>query len=117
VLLDACHSGQASDANMLRRFIPHNQGPMVMAACEQGELSYEDPAFGHGLFTYAILEALGPQFRRASTAGGTLTTDGLFGYVRGRMPQLLTKIEKPNDAQNPISFPQTLPATVLLKPQ
>jgi WD40 repeat protein len=116
VLLDACHSGQASDANMLRRFIPTSQGPMVMAACEQGELSYEDPAFGHGLFTYAILEALGPQFRRASTAGGSLTTDGLFGYVRGRMPQLLTKIEKPNDAQNPISFPQSLPTTVLLKP-
>jgi len=117
VLLDACHSGQASDANMLRRFIPTSQGPMVMAACEQGELSYEDPAFGHGLFTYAILEALGPQFRRASTAGGSLTTDGLFGYVRGRMPQLLTKIQKPNDSQNPISFPQQLPSSVLLKPQ
>ena len=117
VLLDACHSGQASDANMLRRFIPTSQGPMVMAACEQGELSYEDPAFGHGLFTYAILEALGPKMRAASTAGGTLTTNGLFGYVRGRMPQLLVKIGKRDDLQNPISFPQTLPASALLKPQ
>ena len=36
-----------------------------MAACDQSESSFEDEKLGHGVFTYAVLEALGQKFRAA----------------------------------------------------
>src|SRR5207248_2509202 len=65
VLLDACRSGRAAEANVLRRFIPDGQGPVVIAACGPGEESFEDAKVGHGLFTLAVLDALGDDFRKA----------------------------------------------------
>jgi uncharacterized caspase-like protein len=116
VLLDACHSGQAADANVLRRFIPDGQGPFVIAACDRSELSYEHPKLGHGLFTYAVLEALGDGFRRAdANSDGTVAADELFEYVSGRVPGLLKEIGKPGDTQNPICFPRQPPRFTVVK--
>jgi len=116
VLLDACHSGQAADANLLRRFVPHGQGPFVIASCDQGELSYEDPALGHGLFTYAVMEALGGGFRRADAdSDGGVSADELYAYVAARVPQLMKEIGKPADTQNPICFPRQPPRFVVVK--
>ncbi|MBA4189384.1 MAG: hypothetical protein C0467_15415, partial [Planctomycetaceae bacterium] len=63
VLLDTCHAGGVIEANVLRRFVPNGQGPTVIAACDQSELSFEDNKLGHGVFTYAVLEAMGSKFR------------------------------------------------------
>jgi len=116
VLFDACHSGQAAEANLLRRFIPDGQGPFVIAACDQSELSYEDPKLGHGLFTYAVLEALGDSFRRAdANSDGTVSTEELFEYVSARVPTLMKEIGKPSDTQNPICFPRTPPKFAVVK--
>jgi WD40 repeat protein len=110
VLLDACHSGRAAEASVLRRFIPDGQGPFVIAACDQGEESYEDPKLGHGLFTYAVLEALGPGYRRADlNADGILAADELYDYVSARVPMLMKEIGKPPTAQHPICFPRQPP--------
>jgi hypothetical protein len=48
VLIDACHSGRATAPNLLRRCVPNGQGPIIIAACDQGEQSYEVPRFGTG---------------------------------------------------------------------
>jgi WD40 repeat protein/uncharacterized caspase-like protein len=106
VFLDACHAGGALDANVLRRFIPNGQGPIVIAACDRSEQSFEDEKLGHGVFTYAVLEAFGPQFRRANTnSDGRLSARELFEYVRDRVPELMRDV-KPGNTQNPICFPQ-----------
>lgn len=114
VLLDACHSGQAADANVLRRLIPAGQGPFVIAACDQSELSYEHPKFGHGLFTYSVLEALGSNFRSADAdSDGVLSPTELYAYVSERVPALMKQI-RPGDTQNPICFPRQPPRYALV---
>ena len=106
VLLDTCHAGGAVDANLLRRCIPNGQGPVVIAACDESEKSFEDDRLRHGVFTYAVLEALGPKFRAANRASdGKLTAEELFAYVSERVPELM-KLYRPGNTQNPICFPQ-----------
>jgi WD40 repeat protein len=105
VLLDACHSGEAV-ANPVRTLTPGGQGPIILAACDRNQLSYENKAFGHGLFTYAILEALGDRFSQADRNGdGRLDATELYAYVRGRMPALLEQIGLDEGRQVPIKFP------------
>ena len=70
VLLDTCHAGGAVEANLLRRCIPNGQGPVVIAACDESEKSFEDDRLRHGMFTYAVLEALGPKFPRRESRPG-----------------------------------------------
>lgn len=110
VFLDACHAGRAADANVLRRFVPDGQGPVVIAACGPGEDSFEDAKFGHGLFTVAILDALGTDFRRADyNSDGQVSPAELFDYVSGRLPTLLRQTGRKPDAQVPICFPRQPP--------
>lgn len=117
VLLDACHSGGAAGANVLRRFVPNGQGPTVIASCDQGELAFEDNALGHGVFTYAVLEAMGPRFRTADAdSDGAVSTAELYAYLAERVPALVREV-RPDAAQNPVSFPRAaaLPRGALLK--
>jgi WD40 repeat protein len=116
VLLDSCHAGGAVETNLLRRVIPNGQGPLVIAACSQGQKSFEDDKLGHGVFTYAVLEALGPKFRAAdANSDGSLSPAELFDYVTRRVPELLRGL-RPGSTQNPICFPQpgALPRTPLV---
>ncbi|MCE9564723.1 MAG: caspase family protein [Planctomycetes bacterium] len=116
VLLDTCHAGGVIEANVLRRFIPNGQGPTVIAACDQSELSFEDNKLGHGVFTYAVLEALGTKFRTAdANTDGILTATELYEYLADRVPTLVREV-RPGNTQNPICFPHpnALPKAALL---
>lgn len=115
VLLDACHAGGATDTNVLRRLIPNGQGPFVIAACNQSESSYEDPKLGHGLFTYAVLEAIGDSYREADeNTDGAIRAGELFKYVRARVPQLMKTLQ-PNNTQVPTCFPRLPPDLVVVR--
>jgi hypothetical protein len=104
VMLDACHSGEA--ANPVRLLTPGGQGPTVIAACDRNQSSYENKEFGHGLFTYAVLEALGPRLDAASDPNhkGQLRGLDLYRYTRSRLPQLLRQILLPENQQVPILY-------------
>ncbi|GIW84511.1 MAG: hypothetical protein KatS3mg107_0171 [Gemmataceae bacterium] len=105
VLLDACRSGRTAEAGLLRRLVPLGQGPTIIAACDLHEQSYEDAALQHGVFTYAILEALGPRFRAADrNSDGTLTVEELYQYVSRRVPELLRE-SRVEHQQHPVCFP------------
>jgi hypothetical protein len=56
-------------------------------------LSYEDPRWGHGAFTYSILNALkGPP---AALAEGNVSVRSMSGFVSIEVPRLT------NNRQNP----------------
>ncbi len=110
VLLDACHSGEAAAANLVRRCVPDGHGPFVVASCDQGELSYEHPRVGHGVFTKALIDALGPDYAQADVdTDGAIGGDELVAFVTARLPDLLRQAGKPADAQHPICFPRQPP--------
>ncbi len=117
VLLDACHSGRTTTANVLRRCVPNGQGPMIIAACDWGERSYEHPKYGHGLFTFALLDALDTKkgYRKADyDTDGALSPDELYGYIVSKLPGLLKGAEL-KESQTPVCFPHQLSKTPLLK--
>jgi uncharacterized caspase-like protein len=106
VLIDACRSGQSADAYAMRQFAPDGQGPVVITGCDQAELSFEDDKLGHGLFTAAVLEALGPQLDKAdANHDGKLDSKELFAYVKVRLPRLLEQTGRLGERQNPQAFP------------
>jgi uncharacterized caspase-like protein len=79
---------------------------VVIAACDESEKSFEDDKLRHGMFTYAVLEALGTKFRAADRSiDGKLSAEELFSYVSERVPELM-RIYRPGNTQNPICLPQ-----------
>lgn len=122
VFLDVCHSGGATEENVLRRLLPHGQSPFVLAACEHGQKSYENPALKHGLFTQSLLEATGDEFRRADAdSDGELTCDELVKYAQRRVRTLrLTELQKTDKTstvsdQTPVWYPEKPPGVVVAK--
>jgi uncharacterized caspase-like protein len=110
VLLDACHSGEAAAANLVRRCVPDGHGPFVVCSCDQGELSYEHPRVGHGVFTAALLDALGTGYRDADAdSDGAIDGTELVEYVTARLPGFLRQAGQPATAQHPICFPRQPP--------
>ena len=113
ILVDACHSGQGTTESVIRHLVPEGQGPIVIAACDQKEVSFEDPKLGHGLFTKAVLDALGDKFDAADGAhdkkkDGVLDPQELFDYVRRQLPELLKQAGKKEWMQNPQAYPVDL---------
>lgn len=117
VLLDACHSGRLATTNVMRRCVPNGQGPLIIAACDEGEESYEHPKYGHGLFTFAVLSALDKDkdYRKADfDSDGVLSAEEFFGYISGKVPDLLTRAGL-KEPQTPVCFPRQLPTAPLFK--
>lgn len=117
VILDTCHSGGI--VNPVRGLTPGGRGPTIFASCGQGESSYEDdPKFNknynHGLFSYAILEAL--RDPKSQLTSDTMTAPDLQLWLDDRVNKLVKTLDE-NATQNPISFPQTLPKVELARRQ
>jgi WD40 repeat protein len=109
VILDACHSGEAA-VNPVRGLVPGGLGPVILAACDRNQFSFEFPKDDaknrqHGLFTYAILQALGEKFADADVNHtGVLDAVDLFEYTKKALPGLLKEIKQREHAQQPIIF-------------
>lgn len=63
IVIDACRSGsdiggKGFSDEFIRRVFEQAEGLAILASCKQGELSYEDPKIGQGVFTSFLLEAL-----------------------------------------------------------
>jgi WD40 repeat protein len=110
VLLDACRSGDLR-ATPVRDLTPGGRGPTILAACDRSEQSWEDRRLGkggHGLFSYAVAEALGKGFARADRSrDGRIDAQELYDYALARLPALLKAVGKPGE-QNPTHFPAEL---------
>jgi WD40 repeat protein len=121
VILDACHSGEAV-ANPARMLAPSGQGPIIIASCDRNQSAYEDPLKRkHGLFTYALLQAMDGKYRGdadKSKFKTELNARDLYLLTRRQMPELLSDIQQPEFSQVPILFApekEQLPLVVKLK--
>jgi len=118
VILDACHSGlSTAGGNPIRALTPNGKGPIIMAACDSNEFSYESPKLHHGVFTTAILEALGDHFADADANGDNkLTVVEIMDYVTKRLPQLLQEIDRASGEPERVQTPQLCPKREELEP-
>lgn len=104
ILLDVCHAGLMA-ANPVRGLTPGGKGPTILASCDKTEAAMEDDALEHGLFTFALVEALVRDFDAADRDHDQkLDADELFSYAEDRVPLLLQKLKRPH-TQNPTRFP------------
>lgn len=118
VLLDACHSGAVTSNPLRDLTVGTGLGPTIFAACDSSQQAFEDRARKTGLFTRAVLEALGDG-DAPTLDGGPVAVDGLDGsaadgavdsrelleYVRRRVPELARAAAGPDATQDPVSFP------------
>jgi Caspase domain len=88
VILDTCHSQGALSqtvtvpASLSAKMVDHireGTGRMVMGASQVEESSYESPKYGHGLFTYYLMQGLKEQ------KGAPM--DKVFEYVKAHVEQ------------------------------
>lgn len=101
VFMDACFSGRAGgrtfEGPALRRLreefrtgppslseMDLGEGRIVLTACDDGELAEEDGRFGHGIFTYCLLETL----VQDSPPDPLISVPALYDAVAGRVSHL-----------------------------
>lgn len=98
ILLDTCNSGRALDASQLittrsrtgdtgviTGLMQRKSGATVLMASESDEQAIEGYK-GHGVFTYAVLEAL--QGLSDTDKNGYASTDEIKIYVENRVPEI-----------------------------
>jgi uncharacterized caspase-like protein len=116
VLLDTCQSGGGIDAgkllstpagkrgtenlDMVKR-MNRKSGALVLAAAESAQDALEGYQ-GHGIFTFALLEAL--QGKADSNNDGFVSTFELQEYVIKRADELAEKVFKKTQSPYPSAF-------------
>jgi uncharacterized caspase-like protein/WD40 repeat protein len=108
VFSDACHSGAisvnfatrglgATEQNLVNQYLADlsktKEGIVVFTASAAGEVSQEFPEFGHGVFTYYMLEGL--EGKADFNNDYTITINELMQYVEEQVKR------KTHGAQNP----------------
>lgn len=87
ILFDTCNSGGVIDSiienQMIHRLSQDNRRNFI-AASSSDEPAYEGYK-GHGVFTYAVLDAFDQAYSSTQT---TLTTTNLAGYVKALVPKI-----------------------------
>jgi WD40 repeat protein len=109
VVLDACQSGGSAEILARRGAmeekamaqLSRSSGVHVMAAAGSEQYATEVQSLGHGLFTYAILEALGGKADGAPR-DGNVTVFELKAYLNDQVPELSREYK--GDTQWPYTF-------------
>lgn len=92
--LDSCHSTQFCISRAIDEDVVYNVSTnsssgeymAVFAAAGENEKAYPDPAFGHGCWTYYLLEALSGRAPRAfSGNSGRITIHSLQPYLKEKV--------------------------------
>ena len=109
--IDTCHSGGVA-VEALRD--PYNSllrqskeaGLITLSACMPGELSWEDAKWGHGAFTFALLDALSG--KAPTEDDGTLSLIQVAAYVNRQVTKLTDKKQTSKLHADP-NIPDNLP--------
>ncbi len=120
VLLDTCQAGGAAkgemvvamrggdDIDTIKR-LARAEGVAIVAAAMEKDSALEVAALHHGIFTFALLEALGGKAQRS---GPAVTVAGLIDYLDLRVPDLSQQYFK--RSQYPIQSMQGQPFAIAL---
>src|SRR5262245_9023298 len=90
VILDACHSGLSgaeglgTNDDAVASLLTGLRAPMLVLAASKGrQYSYEDPKWGGGAFTHALVEVLKTNWRSADLNGnGVIEVSELYRALR-----------------------------------
>jgi WD40 repeat protein len=105
--IDTCHAGDATGARVnssvkasngeaLAIELTRQENQVLVFASSKGEqVSWEDPKFGHGAFTQALIEGLGEEWRADPYKLGHVTYKGLDAWISARIPVLTQKKQTP----------------------
>jgi WD40 repeat protein len=99
VFIDSCHSEGSSgrktrsvDNNQLVRVLQDN-GTVIFTSSRGSQLSQESKEFGHGIFTYAIIQ--GMKGAADLVKDGSITMKELDAYVSETVPKLTNGLQHP----------------------
>jgi tetratricopeptide (TPR) repeat protein len=112
VFLDICHGGNIAllDAAAMQSKRPAVHPPpaefLALTATHQGPdaLAYEDPKFGHGVFTYFLLRGLATGEARQSESDNYITAVGLSNFVETWVQKATTSARDGKPRQKPTSL-------------
>jgi WD40 repeat protein len=116
IILDACESGGALETIATRGAseekaimqLARSAGVAVLASAGQDQLATEFGKLGHGVFTYALLKALGGE-ADGSPKDGKITVKELEAYLNDQVPELTKryrgKRQDPNSWTRGQDFP------------
>lgn len=106
LMIDACHSGavvkdvKGLAQNRIYTQLGRSTGFAVLAAARQDQAALERNTLGHGVFTAAIMAALGGAADR--NGDGKVTARELAAYLARQIPTLAT--EHLNEIQIPVAY-------------
>jgi WD40 repeat protein/uncharacterized caspase-like protein len=115
LVIDACNSGQALEAEEKRRGpmnskglaqLAYEKGMYVLTAAQSFQAAQEATQLGHGLLTYALVEeGLRRALADSQPADGEVVTREWFDYATRRVPEMqLDKMRQARDAGRDLSF-------------
>jgi len=121
-VLDACQSGAALNSFAQRGAsrektlaqLARSTGTFFLTASQDVEYANEAGDLKHGLFTYAILEALKGEVSQMSI-DGKITVNEIKGYVEERVPELSDKYHGTSQYPTSYSFGQDFPLVIIKK--
>jgi len=118
MFLDACHSGQlgtnvgiVNNTEALRNLSSEEYGVVIMSASTGAESSLENPEWGHGAFTLALLEGINQGYADILPKDKTIFLRELDTYVFTRVRELTSERQNPT-TQKPSTI-SSLPVAVL----
>lgn len=96
VIMDACYSGlepgKAGSGGMSETFesavkemAASGSGTVVLTSCSKGEASYEEPSFGHGVFTQFLVEGL--KGNADFDGDNDITVTEAYGYAKQKVDE------------------------------
>jgi WD40 repeat protein len=101
LVIDACNSGQALEAEEKRRGpmnskglaqLAYEKGMYILTAAQSYQAALEAAQLGHGYLTYALIEeGLKKGAADRDTTDGTILTREWFNYATDRVPQMQEK--------------------------
>ena len=110
VILDACQAGGAVETFALRGAaeqkaiaqLARSTGTVVLASSGSQQFASELPKLGHGLFTYALLQAISGLADGGKPPDGKITIKEIEAYINDRVPELTKQFR--GSAQYPSSY-------------
>jgi len=110
IILDACQAGGAVETFALRGAaeqkaiaqLARSTGTVVLASSGSEQFASELPKLGHGLFTYALLQAIAGHADGGKPPDGKITIKEIEAYINDRVPELTQQFR--GAAQYPNSY-------------